>query len=59
MADYRVHIIRTDGHLLGALQIVCPDDESAKQYATQLVDGHDIELWQGDRKIITLKHTQE
>jgi len=32
---------------------------TAKEYARQLVDGHDVELWQGDRKIESFKHTHE
>jgi hypothetical protein len=29
----------------------CADDDAAKERAKQLVDGHDVELWQLDRKI--------
>jgi hypothetical protein len=59
MAGYRAYIIGIDGHFLRAVELVCPDDDTAKQYAKQLVDGHDIELWRGDRKIETFKHTHE
>jgi hypothetical protein len=38
---------------------ICPDDETAKEHARQLIDGHDVELWQGDRKIEAFKHTHE
>jgi hypothetical protein len=53
MTGYRAYIIGQDGHFLRAVELVCPDDEAAKQYAGQLVDGHDVELWAGDRKIAT------
>jgi hypothetical protein len=59
MAGYRAYILGTDGRFLRAIELVCPDDETAKEYASQLVDGHDIELWQGDRKIEAYKHTHE
>jgi hypothetical protein len=59
MAGYRAYIIGTDGRFLRAIELACPDDETAKEYAKQLVDGHDIELWQGDRKIEAFKHTHE
>jgi hypothetical protein len=36
--------------------LICKDDEAAKTQAKQLVDGHDIELWQRDRKLATFKH---
>jgi hypothetical protein len=56
MAEYRAYIIGTDGHFLRAVEILCPDDAAAKEYAKQLVDGHDIELWQRDRKIAKFEH---
>jgi hypothetical protein len=59
MPGYRAYIIGIDGHFLRAVELVCPDDEIAKEYAGRLVDGHDVELWQGDRKIETFKHTHE
>jgi hypothetical protein len=51
MAEYRAYIIGADGRFLRAVELVCPDDDSAKEYARQLVDGHDVELWQGDRHV--------
>jgi hypothetical protein len=50
MANYWAYIIGTDGHVLRAVELICPDDDIAKEYAKRLVDGHDVELWQGDRK---------
>ena len=51
MSEYRVYIIATDGRLLRSVELLCPDDEKAEEYAKQLVDGHAIELWQGTRKL--------
>jgi hypothetical protein len=51
MAEYRAYIVGEDGHFVRAVELVCPDDETAKEYAKQLVDGHDIELWQQERLI--------
>jgi hypothetical protein len=59
MAGYRAYIIGTDGHFLRAIELICPDDDSAKEYAKNLVDGHDVELWQQDRRIATFKHKHE
>ena len=53
MAEYRVYILDQDGHVSRAIGFVCPDDEAAKKYARQFVDGHDVELWHGDRQIAT------
>jgi hypothetical protein len=51
MAEYRAYIIGVDGHFVRAVELICPDDDTAKECAKQLVDGLDIELWQGDRRI--------
>jgi hypothetical protein len=59
MAEYRAYLIGTDGRFLRAVELVCPNEDTAKEYARQLVDGHDVELWQGDRKIESFKHTHE
>jgi hypothetical protein len=51
MPDYRVYLVGKDGHFKKSIPQVCAGDDAAKQEAEQLVDGHDIELWQRDRKI--------
>ena len=44
-----------DGHILNRIDLVCVDDDEAKERAKQLVDGHDVELWQFGRKIAEFK----
>ena len=56
MQEYRAYIVGNDGHFLRAVDIFCEDDHTAKEKAKQLVDGHDVELWQLDRKIETFRH---
>ena len=51
MPDYRAYVIDTDGHFYSALQLECADDPEAMEKTKQLVDGHDVELWQRARKI--------
>jgi hypothetical protein len=51
MAEYRAYIVGGDGHFVRGIELLCPDDELAKEYAKNLVDGHDVELWKGDRPI--------
>jgi hypothetical protein len=36
--------------------MLATDDGEAIKLANQLVDGHDVELWQLDRKIRRFKH---
>ena len=59
MTEYRAYIVGDDGHFMRAVDIFCEDDEAAKERAKQLVNGHDVELWQLGRKVETLKRTQE
>jgi len=56
MPEYRAYIVDSDGHFKSSVPLVCPDDETAKKEAKQLVDGHDVELWQRVRKVATFEH---
>jgi hypothetical protein len=51
MAHYRAYMIGRDGHFQSAVNLDCADDKAAMESAKQFVDGHDVELWQRDRKI--------
>jgi len=51
MAEYRAYIMDRDGHVSRAIELVCPDDETAKKQARQLVDGHNVELWLRSRPL--------
>jgi hypothetical protein len=44
-----------DGHILNRIDLLCAADDEAKDRAKQLVDGHDVELWQMGRKIAEFK----
>ena len=46
---------RADSRFTKRVAIVCDDDEEAKRFTKQMVDGHAIELWHEARKITTLK----
>jgi len=45
-----------DGHIKSSRAFVCESDDDATVWAKQLVDGHDIELWSGERFVIRLDH---
>jgi hypothetical protein len=51
MPEYRAYIIGPDGHFMKSVPLECADDAVARKRAEQLVDGHDVELWQRDRKV--------
>ena len=57
MSDYRVYIMGPDGHVQNRVDLLCDDEAEAIRLAKQLVDGHDVELWQLDRMIETIRHT--
>jgi hypothetical protein len=44
-----------DGHVQKRVDLRCNDENEAVGLARQLVDGHDVELWQLDRQIRTFK----
>jgi hypothetical protein len=58
MQGYRAYILREDGHVQDRVDLVCEDEAEARKLARQLVDGHDVELWQLDRKIETFRHNR-
>lgn len=53
---YRAYLIGSDGKIVHRQDLECNDEEAAKQQAQLLVDGLDVELWDGARKIITFTH---
>jgi hypothetical protein len=55
MNDYRVYLMGPDGHIVERIDLLCADDDAAKERAKQLVDGHDVELWQLGRQIAVFK----
>ena len=49
--EYRAYIVGPDGHIQRRNDLLCADDDAAKERAKALVDGHAIELWQESRKV--------
>jgi hypothetical protein len=59
MPEYRAYLIGSDDRIVERIDVDLPDDAAAIAAALRLVDGHDVELWQGTRKIAELKQEQE
>jgi len=59
MAEYRAYLVDTDGHFYDVVPLICVDDAEALEKAKPLAVGHDVELWQLDRKVATLNHKPE
>jgi hypothetical protein len=53
VSGYYAYIIGKDGHVINRVVIEGADDEEARRKAKQIVDGHDVELWQEARKVNT------
>jgi hypothetical protein len=51
MADYRVYIFATDGHIAKSILLDCKDDSAAIESTKKFIDGLDVELWQRERMI--------
>jgi hypothetical protein len=56
---YRAYILDEKGRISSFRELICADDDEAKQKVAQLLDGHDIEVWQGRRQVFTLRHTDK
>lgn len=57
--DYRAYILNDEGHISSYVELQCCTDEEAKEHAAQLLDGHDIEVWQQARTVAILKAPKE
>jgi hypothetical protein len=53
VAEYRIYTVGIDGHFIGFEPFVGDDDEAIAK-AKRLVDGHDVELWRGERLVVRL-----
>lgn len=51
MEGYRAYILGFDGHVRNRVDLICDDEAEAIRLAKQLVDGHDVELWQLGRLV--------
>jgi hypothetical protein len=56
MQEYRAYLLDKSGRISQAAIIIRETtDEVAIAVTKQLLDTHDIDLWQGTRRIVTLK----
>ena len=59
MEEYRAYLIGSDGHIRQCFELVCDGDADAKERTKQLINGHDIELWQGTRRVAIFPRQHE
>lgn len=59
MPEYHAYVLDEFGQISQAAIFIHEEtDEAAIEAAWQLVGEHDIDLWQGDRRVITLRHEE-
>jgi hypothetical protein len=51
MQEYRAFILGSDCRVQDSVDLFCENEDEAIKAAKQLVDGHDVELWQPERRI--------
>ncbi len=54
MSKYRLSVIDEAGHVIDVYEPECVSDEEAFHKADELVNGHAIDIWQGERWIALL-----
>jgi len=61
MPEYRFYTMKADGIAATAppTEHDLPDDATALGEAKKLLDGHNIEVWQGMRKVKRLEHDKD
>ena len=56
--EYRGYIVDVDGHFIGFEPLICWDDAEAVAKTRGMIDGHDVELWCGERLVKRLEGKQ-
>jgi hypothetical protein len=49
MQHYRAYFLDDSGCISSVVDLHCENDEQARERALQLVERHEVELWQGER----------
>jgi hypothetical protein len=52
---YSAYVIGDDGHVHHRIDVICDNDDEAKRWTKELVDGHTLELWHEARLIATFQ----
>ncbi len=52
MPDYRAYAVNKDNYIVGAPTVMtCDTDADALAKARQIMDGYDVEVWLGKRRV--------
>ena len=56
MGDYRAFVLDSNDHIIKRHDFVADNDSAALEIARKYIDGHDVEVWQGQAFVRRLKH---
>lgn len=59
MAEYRAYVLGAEERVLRTVELVCSDDDTAKEYVQQLMDRDLVELWRDKRPVAKFKPRQK
>jgi hypothetical protein len=54
MPEYKVYCLDEAGRIAMWVNLNCDDDRDALKRAREFCGGHNVELWQGDRKLFVV-----
>jgi hypothetical protein len=58
MPEYRIFPLTSDNHIKNApALVVCENDSAALEQAKKMLDGHNLEVWEGTRRVTRLNST--
>jgi hypothetical protein len=56
LREYRIYRLTTDGHIESPPDVIeCEDDDDAFERARAQLNGNDIEIWLGERRVAVIK----
>jgi hypothetical protein len=54
--EYRAYTISADGHIQKRFDLTATDEQAAREQAEGLLDGYEVELWLGTKRIAKFAH---
>jgi hypothetical protein len=58
MEAYKAYLLGPDGHVACRIDLVCRDENAAREQARQPAEHSAVELWQGERKVAEFQAPQ-
>jgi hypothetical protein len=59
MGQYRFYSLDREGRICAARNVDCAEDQATVNLATDLLNGHDIEVWERGRRVAHVKMSEQ